>query len=87
MMKPYDIYKISDEHTHLLGKYGIDEAHSFCVIRGFRGDKVIFSIPQDEQPRINEGIILFESSSYLMNRSDFEKNFSYYPLICGQDGD
>lgn len=86
-MKPYDIYKVSDEHSHLLGEYGIDEAHSFCVIRGFRGDKVIFSIPQDKQPRFNEGIIIFESTTYVMNRSVFEKNFTHTHFIYGQDGE
>ena len=78
-MKPNDIYiNTADRFNDL------DEIPRTVIIRDIKGDKVTFSVPMDEQPRIGEGIIEFEPSTFTVNRAAFEMVCKpWSPLPCG----
>ena len=62
----------------------LDDIQMTVIIRDVKENEVTFSVPMDEQPRIGEGIIEFEPSTFTVNRTVFEMICNpWKPLSCG----
>ena len=79
-MQKNDVYQITEPLFYIANPGYV---WPFVIIRSADGERVSFSIADDEQPNIGKNVIRFVQSVFTISRADFEKHFKF--IAAAQD--